>query len=129
LQEVVIGHNNIGLGPAWFLQGLELQNFSSGAKYVFKVSAWLDVQSGCSRALKAVQQQHSQGVLGRQAAAAGLSSCSYQLEVQTSDVEGAGTDAVVFVQLAGVQGESEAMQLQAAGGSAAGIGARWGTLK
>ncbi|WIA17082.1 hypothetical protein OEZ85_013981 [Tetradesmus obliquus] len=124
LQEVVIGHNNLGLGPAWFLQGLELQNLSSGAKYVFKVSAWLDVQSGCSRTLKAVQQQQGQGLLGKQGARGGLSSCSYQLEIQTSDVEGAGTDAAVFVQLAGAQGESEAMQLQAAGSSSTGINAR-----
>lgn len=124
LQEVVIGHNNLGLGPAWFLQGLELQNLSSGAKYVFKVSAWLDVQSGCSRTLKAVQQQQGQGLLGKQGAGGGLSSCSYQLEIQTSDVEGAGTDAAVFVQLAGAQGESEAMQLQAAGSSSTGINAR-----
>jgi hypothetical protein len=126
LQEVVIGHNNIGLGPAWFLQGLELQNLRSGARYGFRVSAWLDVQSGCSRTLKAVLQQHGQGVLGKKAAAGDdvSSSCSYQVEIQTSDVEGAGTDAAVFVQLGGVQGESEAMQLQAAGSSSAGIGAR-----
>jgi hypothetical protein len=128
LQEVVIGHNNLGLGPAWFLQGLELQNLASGAKYVFRVSAWLDVQNGCSRTLKAVQQQGGQGLLGKKpgnaAAGSGLSSCSYQLEIQTSDVEGAGTDVAVFVQLGGVQGESEAMQLQAAGDSSTSIGAR-----
>jgi hypothetical protein len=125
LQEVVIGHNNLGLGPAWFLQGLDLQNLTSGAKYTCRVSAWLDVQSGCSRTLKAVQQQPGQGLLGKKgAAAADVSSCSYQVEIQTSDVEGAGTDAAVFVQLGGVQGESEAMQLQAAGGSSTGIGTR-----
>ncbi|KAF6255158.1 Lipase/lipooxygenase [Scenedesmus sp. NREL 46B-D3] len=129
LQEVVVGHNNLGLDPAWFLQGLELHNLSCGAKYVFRVSAWLDVQSGCSRTLKAVQQQQGQGLLGNckhAAIAAGgsLSSCSYQLEIQTSAVEGAGTDAAVFVQLGGAQGQSDAMQLQAAGGSSAGISAR-----
>lgn len=30
LQEVVIGHNNMGMGAAWFLQGLELLNLNTG---------------------------------------------------------------------------------------------------
>eukprot|EP00878_Enallax_costatus_P040672 GHUV01047012.1.p1 GENE.GHUV01047012.1~~GHUV01047012.1.p1 ORF type:complete len:352 (+),score=79.91 GHUV01047012.1:271-1326(+) len=55
---------------------------------------------------------------------AGSSSCSYQLEIKTSDIEGAGTDAGVFIQIGGVLCETEALQLQAAGASNDTIGTR-----
>lgn len=52
------------------------------------------------------------------------SSCSYQVEIQTSDVEGAGTDAGVFLQIGGLLGETEALQLQGHGASNNSITAR-----
>jgi hypothetical protein len=60
------------------------------------------------------------------AAAGGNSSsrsCSYQLEVQTADVEGAGTSANMFVQLGGVLAEAEAVQLTSTAGGSRGAGA------
>jgi hypothetical protein len=137
LKSVVIGHNNMGAAAAWFLQGLELTNTNTGDKYVFHVASWLNVQNGCSRTLKAVPQQ-------RQLAAAAAASirdkdgrgacelCSYQLEIQTSDIDGAGTDAAVFVQIIGAGGrESQAMQLRGPGGGGGASGgldeARWVT--
>lgn len=56
--------------------------------------------------------------------AAGTTTCSYQVEIQTSDAEGAGTDAGVFEQIGGVRGETEALQLQAPGTTNS-ISARW----
>lgn len=80
------------------------------------MAAWLDIQNGCCRTLKPLQQNPRP--LLADVPTKGASSCSYQLEIQTSDVEGAGTDAAVFVQLVGADGESEAVQLQAGGDTA-----------
>jgi len=122
LKSVVIGHNNMGAAAAWFLQGLELTNTNTGDKYVFHVASWLNVQNGCSRTLKAVPQQRQLAAAaaasmdGDDTGAQGL--CSYQVELQTSDIDGAGTDAAVFVQIIGADGrETQAMQLQQAPGS------------
>eukprot|EP00775_Hariotina_reticulata_P013432 gene13432-13560_t len=119
LISLVIGHNNMGAAAAWFLQGLELTNTNIGDKYAFNVAGWLNTQNGCSRALKAVPQQRRLAAAGSRdgdgTAAQGL--CSYQVEIQTSDVDGAGTDAAVFVQIIGAGGrETQAMQLQQAPG-------------
>jgi hypothetical protein len=88
------------------------------------VCSRLNPQQGCSRTLRAAHAQR--GPLQLPDAAAGVNSsrsCSYQLEVQTADVEGAGTSANMFVQLGGVLGEAEAVQLTSTAGGSEGAGA------
>lgn len=84
--------------------------------------ARLNPQQGCSRTLRAAHAQR--GPLQPPEAAAGSNSssrsCSYQLEVQSADVEGAGTSANMFVQLGGVLGEAEAVQLTSSADSTLG---------
>jgi hypothetical protein len=83
----------------------------------------LDPQQGCSRTLRAAHAQKG-ALQPPEPAAAALSSspsCSYQLEVQTADMEGAGTSGSMFVQLGGVLGESEAVQLTANAGAGSGF--------
>jgi hypothetical protein len=83
----------------------------------------LDPQQGCSRTLRAAHAQKGPLQPHEAAAAAPGSSpsCSYQLEVQTADMEGAGTSGSMFVQLGGVLGESEAVQLTAHAGNGNGL--------
>lgn len=111
LLSLVLNHNNKGKSPSWFLHGVELAHIAKGIQYTWRAATWLDAQSGCSRTFKAAQAQ--QGSLNPQRQQ--HSSCSYQLEVQTSSIEGAGTSANVFVQLGGVLCEADAVQLQPAG--------------
>ena len=76
----------------------------------------LNPQQGCSRTLRTAHAQ--KGPLQPPDAAvpgtvSSSRSCSYQLEVQTADVDGAGTSGSMFVQLGGALGEAEAVQLTA----------------
>lgn len=83
----------------------------------------LNPQQGCSRTLRAAHAQKGALPLPEAAAtgSAAAASSSYQLEVQTADIEGAGTTGSMFVQLGGVLGESEAVQLTANAGSVGGL--------
>lgn len=110
LLTLVISHNSKGRCTSWFIHGIELAHLASGTRYSWKVAAWLNPQQGCSRTLRAAHAQ--KGPLQPPEAAAGSNkSCSYQLEVQTADAEGAGTSASIFVQLGGLLGEAQAVQL------------------
>jgi hypothetical protein len=134
-----VGHNNKGRQPGWLLQGVELADLARGVRFAWHAApCWLDSEHGCSRvydaaraqqgALEQQQQQQQQQQPLRAATAPRPqqpAACGYQLEVQTSSVEGAGTNANVFVQLGGELCEGPAVQLKAAdeAGAAAGGGA------
>lgn len=85
----------------------------------------LNPQQGCSRTLRAAHAHR--GPLQPPDAAGSSSSssrsCSYQLEVQTADVEGAGTSSNMFVQLGGALCEAEAVQLTSCADSSGGASA------
>lgn len=120
-----MGHDSKGQDTAWLLQGVELAHLARGIRYTWRAAAWLNAQSDCSRAFKAAQAQ--QGTL-QLAGTAVAGTCAYQLEVQTSDVEGAGTSARMFIQLSGVQCEAGAVQLlpgEDSAATAAAVPSRW----
>lgn len=119
LLTLVISHNSKGRRASWYLHGVELTHAPSGTRYSWHVAAWLNPQQGCSKTLRATHAQR--GPLQMQPMASSSSkTCSYQLEVQTADVEGAGTSASMFVQLAGALREAEAVQLTSSGGTGVG---------
>jgi hypothetical protein len=96
------------------------------------VGAWLNPDQGCSKTLRVAQAQRGPlqapvaAPTGGSSTGSGLRSCSYQLEVQTADMEGAGTTANMFVQLGGVLCEAEAVQLTSSAGSSGGVAAGQG---
>ena len=133
LLTLTISHNSKGRLPAWFLDGVELLHIPSGTRYSWHVGAWLNPDQGCSKTLRVAHahrgplQVPAEAPTGSSSiGSSSLKSCSYQLEVQTADVEGAGTSANMFVQLGGVLCEAEAVQLTSAAGSSGGAAAGQG---
>jgi hypothetical protein len=98
VQKVTIWHDNSGVGAAWHLASVEVFNPATQKTYFFECNQWLEKnaelgEAGCKRVLVA-------GVPG------GNGMMRYKVEVKTSDVRGAGTDANVTIQVFGSAGDT-----------------------
>ncbi|GLC44364.1 hypothetical protein PLESTF_000049800 [Pleodorina starrii] len=103
LQRVVIWHDNSGLGSDWHLQQVEVFSGATQKSYFFPCNDWLrktkeQGDKGCRKELLA-------GVTGQ-------SLNTYRVEVQTSDVRGAGTDSDVSIVVFGSTGDTGTRQLE-----------------
>ena len=85
-----------GIESAWHLDKIVIHNSATNETVVFKCKAWLDATSG-------------DGKLERNFYP--LTNCSYKIELQTSDLRGAGTSANGVISLLGSLAEAGPFQL------------------
>ncbi|KAG2450199.1 hypothetical protein HYH02_000301 [Chlamydomonas schloesseri] len=103
VQKVVIWHDNSGMGADWHLQQVEVFNTATQKSYFFPCNDWL--RKTKEQGDKSCRKELLAGV-------AGASLNSYKVEVQTSDVRGAGTDSDVTITVFGSKGDTGARSLE-----------------
>eukprot|EP00854_Cymbomonas_tetramitiformis_P003095 gene3095-3928_t len=97
LTRIQIGHNNKGMGPGWHLAHVEVTNDATQETWYFPCDRWFDKDeppNKISQVLPVVVRDPN------------ATKCDYKVEVHTSDVKFAGTDANVHVTLFGSKGNS-----------------------
>ncbi len=88
--------DDTGIESAWHLDKIVIHNSATNETVVFKCKAWLDATSG-------------EGKLERNFYP--LTDCTYKIELQTSDLRGAGTSANGVISLLGSRAEAGPFQL------------------
>lgn len=91
-----------GVEAGWHLDKVKVHNSATNETVIFKCRAWLDATSGDGRIERMLYP---------------LVDCSYKVELQTSDVPGAGTSANGVISLIGKLAEAGPIQLVNTGGS------------
>lgn len=85
-----------GIEAAWHLDKVKVHNSATKETVIFKCRAWLDATSGDGRTERMFYP---------------LVDCSYKVELQTSDLLGAGTSANGVISLIGKLAEAGPVQL------------------
>ena len=91
-----------GIEAAWHLDRIKVRNSATSETVVFKCRAWLDATSGDGRIERNFYP---------------LVDCTYKVELQTSDLLGAGTSANAVISLIGKLAEAGPIQLANSGDS------------
>ena len=102
LRKIKIGHDNSGSGPGWFLDHVTVNGID------FPCNKWFDKKEDDGQIIRE---------LFTEGTAKSLFTTSYHVEVKTSDVSRAGTNANVHLYMYGESGESGKMPLRAPIGS------------
>ena len=91
-------HDNSGLGPGWFVDELKIINRNTLKCWTMPVFQWFDTGEGdmlIERTFE-IEEEHIMPLV----------IVPYQVDVFTGDVVGAGTDANIFIQIFGQNGDS-----------------------
>ncbi|XP_053384453.1 lipoxygenase homology domain-containing protein 1-like isoform X6 [Mercenaria mercenaria] len=91
-----------GSRPDWYLEKIELRNMSTGVLSVFDCKGWLSKAKGVL----------SRDMPAREGRKIMVDKTNYKINVKTSNVKGAGTDANVYVTLFGDNGDSGPLHLK-----------------
>ncbi|RNA20950.1 lipoxygenase homology domain-containing 1, partial [Brachionus plicatilis] len=105
INEVLVGHDNTGADPSWFLEGIDIETPQLGLKQFFPCMKWLaeDKDDGkIERLLK--EDTNRREERGEKVV--------WNLTVFTSDKKYAGTDSNVYVVLYGDKGKSDDLSLR-----------------
>ncbi|KAM6965464.1 lipoxygenase homology domain-containing protein 1 [Aplochiton taeniatus] len=99
LKKIRVRIDGTGSRPDWFLDKIEMRNLTTEEVYVFTYENWLSKTKGPKRTkiceLPAVVDEEEM-----------VERTTYTIQVQTSDVGGAGTDANVFLIVFGENGDT-----------------------
>eukprot|EP00798_Chlamydomonas_sp_ICE-L_P018432 gene18432-24908_t len=98
VEKVIVWHDNAMMGSAWHLQSIDVFNPATQRTYYFPCDAWLEETKaegidGCKKVLL-------------EGGAGAAAKSKYKVEVKTSDVRGAGTDADISIQVFGKTGDT-----------------------
>ncbi|XP_013416715.1 lipoxygenase homology domain-containing protein 1 isoform X2 [Lingula anatina] len=104
IKKLRIGHDGKGSRSDWFLEKVELRNMDTGDLTVFKCNDWLSKNKGDGK----ISRDLAATVRGKQQ----IKKTNYKINVKTSDVKGAGTDANVYIILFGENGDSGELHLK-----------------
>eukprot|EP00775_Hariotina_reticulata_P001782 gene1782-2116_t len=105
LERVLIGHDNHGPGAAWHLASVEVVCIQTGQAVTFSYHNWLCRDGPPYK----TEVELLAATAGQSPLAA---PCRYSFIVYTSDLRGAGTDAVISCVLHGDQGSTPLMVLE-----------------
>ncbi len=97
LEMVTVGHDNSGVCPGWFLEGLVVECGSSGQQWELPCHHWLCADEEDGRIERELHPTVTQG--GRKGEEGEEEGRAWQVTVWTSDLRGAGTDANVTLQV------------------------------
>ena len=103
VERIRIGHNNSSDSPGWHLDRVAVRNISSNTKPTeFPCGMWFAVDEADGKTVRILTQEGAQGARSRQ----------YTVQVRTSDLRGAGTDANVVLEIFGSDGSSGSLKLE-----------------
>jgi len=97
VHKILIGHDNKGFGPGWFLGKVFVRNLARDVQWRFIANRWLATDEGDKRTSVELLQSKDEG----------QEVVSYEIEVTTGSKRGAGTDADVKIALFGPKGQSD----------------------
>jgi len=99
LKQAIIGHDNSGLGPGWFLDKIFVLNQVSKERWTFPCNRWLDRNEDDHK----IERLLIPGAAGR---------TTLLLRTFTGKVKGAGTDSKVHVYIHGEKGKTDKIELK-----------------
>lgn len=100
LSKILVGHDNSGNNPGWFLDKIEVETPTVGMKQVFPCERWLAKDEGDGRIERILKENTSLREIRS-------SKTTWQVWVFTSDLKRAGTDSNVYMVLYGDKGKSD----------------------
>lgn len=130
ISKVKIRHDNSGLQSSWYLDKVEVHDTGKNADYIFPCNRWLsktEDDGALSRELVAVERAEFERRLTRSRSRSQSSKSisgdnidleqmaektTYNINVETGDVSGAGTDANVYIYLYGEKEDSGKIELK-----------------
>ncbi|XP_022806964.1 lipoxygenase homology domain-containing protein 1-like isoform X2 [Stylophora pistillata] len=120
LEKLVIGHDNRGEDPGWLLEEVDVDIPERDEHYKFRCGGWLGGQRPGQRKeavlypvddidgeVKPIEVDSLQ-----ETGASGFGDAEYDVEFKTSAEENAGTDANVYFQMIGEDGETQEIDLK-----------------
>jgi len=96
VKKILIGHDNKGFGPGWFLGRIFLKNLTRDVQWRFNGNRWLATDEGDKKTSVELAPSND----------AGADIITYEIIVTTGTKRGAGTDADVKISLIGANGQS-----------------------
>jgi hypothetical protein len=103
IEEAHIRIDGSGFGSDWFLEKVSVHSEKDNKDWFFMCGSWLSKEAGLSKTIKAVSEDGT----------CSLPLVQYKISVITGDRRGAGTDANVWIEITGDQGESNRRPLDA----------------
>ncbi|KAL3317120.1 Lipoxygenase y domain-containing protein 1 [Cichlidogyrus casuarinus] len=103
IKSIKLWHDGSGIGSAWFVDQVIILVPDSGKKYTFSIRKWLKKEDGTSEIeLEPTKFELLEGLT------------PYEVLIYTSDIQGAGTDANVFMQIygAGLNKKTQRLELR-----------------
>eukprot|EP01119_Soliformovum_irregulare_P003103 TRINITY_DN133_c0_g1_i3.p1 TRINITY_DN133_c0_g1~~TRINITY_DN133_c0_g1_i3.p1 ORF type:complete len:710 (+),score=244.05 TRINITY_DN133_c0_g1_i3:779-2908(+) len=104
LSKIRIGHNGAGFGAGWFLEKVTVKNLNDNGVFEFPCNQWFDKGEGDGQIERDL-------ILN---GPSGPGATSYRISTATGSVKGAGTDANVFISIAGSLGKVDRYKLEGA---------------
>ncbi|VDD79773.1 unnamed protein product [Mesocestoides corti] len=97
LKGIRLGHDSSGVAPSWYVENVRVESKATGAVLQFPCNRWIE---------KSGNRGEAYVDLAPKLPSLGLHQprIFYEFKVFTSDIEGAGTNANVFVELTGPEG-------------------------
>uniref|UniRef100_A0A6B2KXQ4 PLAT domain-containing protein n=1 Tax=Arcella intermedia TaxID=1963864 RepID=A0A6B2KXQ4_9EUKA len=107
IKQIRIGHDNRGVGPGWFLDRVIVRDTLRSAEHFFVAGRWLAQDEDDGKTSINILPSKPSDVLPTPALT------TYRVSIFTGDVRGAGTDALVFLELFGDKGKTGEKKLDA----------------
>eukprot|EP01118_Nematostelium_gracile_P009375 TRINITY_DN3151_c0_g1_i3.p1 TRINITY_DN3151_c0_g1~~TRINITY_DN3151_c0_g1_i3.p1 ORF type:complete len:513 (-),score=190.16 TRINITY_DN3151_c0_g1_i3:51-1589(-) len=97
LSKIRIGHDNKGFGADWFLDWVKVKSAKTGKEWTFHCSKWFSSEVDDAQLVRDLVSGDSTN---------GPKLIQYVVTVRTGDIRGAGTDAKVFINIFGSNGDT-----------------------
>jgi hypothetical protein len=104
ITKLIVGHDNSGPSPGWFLNRVEVECASVGLKQVFPCDRWLARDEDDGKTERVLKEASSLRDVRK-------SKTLWQVSVFTSNKKNAGTDAKVSMMIYGDRGKSDEIAL------------------
>jgi hypothetical protein len=103
VRKIRIWHDQKGLlGASWYLEDVELHDLKTDIRYLCSAKRWLNKKEGSVAELPVTTTTLADGTVEENDA----NQTTYTVEVKTGNVSHAGTDANVFIMIAGEEGDT-----------------------
>ena len=99
LQKIRIGHDDGGWNSGWFLDKVIIENMETHKKWWFLSGKWFDKDEGDKKIVRDIVASTEDGV-------ACLPLILYSISITTGAMRGSGTDAGVYININGVNGDT-----------------------
>ncbi len=105
VNKLIVGHDNTGANPGWFLSRVDVECASAGMKQVFPCERWLARDEDDGKTERVLKENTSLREMHE-------AKSVWEVSVYTSNMKNAGTDANVFLMIYGDQGKTDELALR-----------------